>query len=222
MAQAGKWQVITKPSLKVAADTSLQLSEHPDLKFASRAGLKLDAALHEYGLDVTGKFCLDVGQSTGGFTDCLLRAGARHVIGIEVGHDQLVPALRKDARVTCLEGVNARYLSADDFPDNTPPFDLVVMDVSFISQRLILPRLPELMASRSVLITLVKPQFEVGPKAIGKGGLVADQQAEKAVLEDILCEALALGFQRELAIDSPIKGGDGNQEYVWVLTKVGS
>lgn len=219
--QAGRWQQADKPSLKIAQATPLRVGDHPDMRFASRAGLKLEAALVAGNVDAKGLHCLDVGQSTGGFTDCLLRAGAAHVTGVEVGHDQLVPALRIDARVTCLEGVNARYLSGDDFPAGTPLFELVVMDVSFISQRLILPQLPALMAAGGTLITLIKPQFEVGPKAIGKGGIVCDMDAQKQALKAIASDAEQLGFHRELAIDSPIKGGDGNQEYLWVLKLTG-
>lgn len=217
--QAGRWQQALKPSLKIETNAPLRVGEHPEMRFASRAGLKLEAALQAGNISVQGLQCLDVGQSTGGFTDCLLRAGAAHVVGVEVGHDQLVPVLRADSRVTCLEGVNARYLSAEDFPSATPLFDVVVMDVSFISQRLILPQLPALMAEGATLITLIKPQFEVGPKALGKGGLVSDQNAVAKILEVIAQEASALGLQRELAIDSPIKGGDGNQEYLWVFRK---
>ncbi len=217
--QAGRWQQASKPSLKIESDAPLRVGEHPDMRFASRAGLKLEAALKAGNINVRGLQCLDVGQSTGGFTDCLLQAGAAHVFGVEVGHDQLLPALRADSRVTCLEGVNARYLSVEDFPIATPLFEVVVMDVSFISQRLILPQLPALMAEGARLITLIKPQFEVGPKAIGKGGLVSDQKAVAKVLELIKEEAGALGLERELAIDSPTKGGDGIHEYLWLLKK---
>lgn len=217
--QAGRWLQASKPSLKIGSDVPLRVGEHPDMRFASRAGLKLEAALQAGNIDAQGLQCLDVGQSTGGFTDCLLRSGAAHVVGVEVGHDQLNPALRADSRVTCLEGVNARYLSIEDFPPATPLFDVVVMDVSFISQRLILPRLPALMADGAILVTLIKPQFEVGPKAIGKGGLVSDQKAVAKVLDVIEEEARALGLIKTLAIDSPIKGGDGNQEYVWLMKK---
>ncbi len=214
-----EWQTVTKPGLKLNADIELCVSPDPQDRFVSRGALKLLGALEQLQLDPTGLVAIDVGQSTGGFTDCLLQHGAAAVVGIEVGHDQLDPRLRADPRVTCLEGVNARALSTEQLlplSRDGEGFDLAVMDVSFISQTKILPALAPLIRHAGRLISLVKPQFEVGPGGIGKGGIVRDERLYADVEADIraLCETLGLGVQHYMP--SPITGGDGNREFLLI------
>ncbi len=214
--QDEKWLTATKTSLKLAPECELKVTPHEADKYVSRGALKLEGALKHTKLDITGFQVLDVGQSTGGFSDCAIQHGAEHVVGVEVGHDQLDKRLRNDNRITCLEGINARHLSLADLGEHYPHagFDLVVMDVSFISQSKILPQLPALLKSQGHLITLVKPQFEVGKEFIGKGGLVKGKAPIAQLAKDMQELVKALGFQVKCYIDSPIKGGDGNQEYL--------
>ncbi|OED41261.1 hemolysin [Endozoicomonas sp. (ex Bugula neritina AB1)] len=213
---SGICEVPTKPSHKFSEEVEIQIELNETDRYVSRGGLKLAGALEKTGLDITGFTVLDVGQSTGGFTDCVLQAGAVKVVGIEVGHDQLVESLRKDERVVCFEGANARSLPADELLSYTPEqqgFDLVVMDVSFISQTKILPALVPLMKQSGSLVSLVKPQFEVGSSGLGKGGIVRDEslypQVKKRITE--CCESLKIDVQDYFI--SPIKGGDGNKEF---------
>ena len=161
-----------------------------------------------------------MGQSTGGFTDCLLQSGIQQVVGIEVGHDQLAPRLREDSRVICLEGYNARELKPEllDYTGGTG-FDLAVMDVSFISQTLILDSLASLLRKNGLLITLVKPQFEVGPSHVGKGGIVRDSSLYPKVRQRIEHQLSDLGFEPIDFRESPVLGGDGNREFVLVARK---
>jgi 23S rRNA (cytidine1920-2'-O)/16S rRNA (cytidine1409-2'-O)-methyltransferase len=171
------------------------------------------------GIAVGGKVCLDVGQSTGGFTDCLLQNGARHVVGVDVGHGQLHSQLRADPAVTAIEGVNCRALSAADLGKALPEggFELIVGDVSFISLTLILPQLPALLAADGDLLLLVKPQFEVGPDNIGKGGIVRDPTLYHDVEHKFRECAKTLGLTVRAWLDSPITGGDGNREFfIWL------
>ena len=211
--------VISKPALELPEATPLTVAADPEAHFVSRGGLKLAGALAKTGLAAGGKVCLDVGQSTGGFTDCLLQAGARHVVGVDVGHGQLHPQLRCDPAVTAIEGVNCRALSRADLGKAFPPtgFDLIVGDVSFISLTLVLPQLPPLLAEGGDLLLLVKPQFEVGPGNIGKGGIVRDPALYHDV-EAKLCQcAKDLGLTVRDWFDSPITGGDGNREFfIWL------
>jgi len=210
---------INKPALELPEDTPLTVAADPDAHFVSRGGNKLAGALAETGLNVAGKICLDVGQSTGGFTDCLLQAGAKHVVGVDVGHDQLHSQLRHDSAVTAIEGINCRALSAADLGQAFPPggFDLIVGDVSFISMTLILPRLPALLAAQGDLLLLVKPQFEVGPDNIGKGGIVRDIALYKDVEAKLRACAANVGLKVRAWLDSPITGGDGNREFfIWL------
>ena len=179
--------------------------------YVSRGGLKLEKALHVFDVDVSGLVCLDVGASTGGFTDVLLRSGARHVYAVDVGTAQLHESLRGDPRVTSMERVNARALSRAMFPE--PPV-LAVMDVSFISIRLILPVLFEILGENGRVISLVKPQFEAGRQRIGKNGIVSKPGTHRAILKEIVDFAPTLGW-RVAALDfSPIAGGDGNVEFL--------
>ncbi|WP_285763442.1 TlyA family RNA methyltransferase [Biformimicrobium ophioploci] len=215
------WEPLRKPSQKLDASAEIRVEALPEDRFVSRAGLKLEAILERTGIDVQGWHALDVGCSTGGFSDCLLQRGAALVVGVDVGHDQLSPKLRNDPRMHLYEGVNARNLNTSLRESHAPAgFDGIVMDVSFISQKLILPRLPALLAEGGSLLSLIKPQFEVGPEGIGKGGIVRDEklypQVEHAICE--LCESLDLRVQHY--IDSPITGGDGNREFLlWAIKK---
>jgi 23S rRNA (cytidine1920-2'-O)/16S rRNA (cytidine1409-2'-O)-methyltransferase len=206
------WAVPRKAGDDLPEGCELELTDDAELRWASRAGLKLEGALAHTGIEVHDRVCLDVGQSTGGFTDVLLARGAKHVVGVDVGHGQLVQRLRDDARVTALEGVNARQLSAAALP--FARYELIVADLSFISLTLVLPALAPLTPADVLL--LVKPQFELQPEHIGKGGLVKDA-ASYALVEHRIREACA---QQGLAVRdwfaSTIAGGDGNQEFfVW-------
>ncbi|GEK48313.1 TlyA family rRNA (cytidine-2'-O)-methyltransferase [Bisbaumannia pacifica] len=213
-------RVLTKPGEKLPLESRLRVEEDPEERYVSRAGLKLEALLEALGLDLTGRLVLDVGQSTGGFSDCALRHGARHVIGVEVGHDQLDSGLRGDPRLTCLEGLNARHM--DTAPELAAALaaqgasgpDLAVMDVSFISQTLILPALARLLPPGSELLSLVKPQFEVGPGRVNARGVVADPSLYADVEARLRHCCDELGFEVRHWGDSPILGGDGNREFL--------
>jgi 23S rRNA (cytidine1920-2'-O)/16S rRNA (cytidine1409-2'-O)-methyltransferase len=182
------------------------------LPFVGRGGVKMDAALRRFRLNVRGARCLDVGASTGGFTDCLLQRGAAHVVAIDVGHDQMAPALRADPRVDCREGVNARYLNPADFPE---PFDLVAVDVSFISLKLVLPPLAPLVRPGGHLLALVKPEFEAGREAVGPRGVVRSRSARLRALEGVVSFVTeSLGFEKRDVIESPLSGRQGNQEFI--------
>ena len=205
------WQTVTKNGDELPAQAEIELLDTAEARYVSRGGLKLEGALAASGIDGAGRVCLDAGQSTGGFTDCLLRMGAARVVGVDVGHGQLHASLRTDPRVSCLEGVNARSLAASDLP--VPAYDLVVGDLSFISLTLVLPALTALLAPQGDLLLLVKPQFELQPGQVGKGGIVRDASLY-AQVESRLREACAArGLQVVGWHDSPIAGGDGNREF---------
>src|SRR5262245_33970498 len=189
----------------------VELAIRAPAPFVSRGGLKLAAALERFGVEAAGKICLDIGSSTGGFTDCLLQRGAARVVAIDVGRGQLDWKLRQDSRVELREGVNARYLSPDDFAVR---FDILTADVSFISLTKILPVVPPLLGEQAVVITLIKPQFEVGREEVGKGGIVRDETAQRRVVEEIISFAAGLGMRALGVIDSPILGADGNREFL--------
>ena len=215
IADGHHWRPATKASQSLSEDTQIQIEALPEDQYVSRAGLKLAGILDHTGLDPKGWHALDVGCSTGGFSDCLLQRGADLVVGVDVGHDQLAQSLREDPRMHLFEGVNARHLTAGQIaPFGEHGFDAIVMDVSFISQTLILPQLPPLMKTGGHLLSLVKPQFEVGPEGIGKGGLVRDPALYQGVQEKIyaLCDELDLKIQDYM--ESPITGGDGNREFL--------
>ena len=201
---------IDKPARRVSEADRLAVigDTHP---YVSRGGLKLEKALNVFGADVSGLVCVDVGASTGGFTDVLLRSGARHVYAVDVGTAQLHESLRVDPRVTSMERVNARTLHRAMFPE--PP-TLAVMDVSFISIRLILPALFEVLGGKGRVISLVKPQFEAGRERIGKNGIVASVEAHRDVLKAIVDFAPTLGWQVTGLDFSPLAGGDGNVEFL--------
>lgn len=203
------WVVAGKAGDELAEDCRLELIDDAEVRFVSRGGLKLDAALVHTGLDVAGWQCLDVGQGTGGFTDVLLRRGAAHVVGVDVGHGQLHATLRVDPRVTALEGLNARALTPPPLPRSH--FDLITGDVSFISLTQVLPALVPLLGA--ALLMLVKPQFELQPDDIGKGGVVRAPQAHARVEQRIRAACAACGLHVVDWFESAITGGDGNREF---------
>lgn len=212
------WAVVRKAGEDLPEAAALQVTDNAELRYVSRGGLKLEGALAHSGIDVSGRTCLDVGQSTGGFTDVLLQRGAAQVVGLDVGHDQLHPRLRGDPRVTAYEGHNARSLAGSRFAAEQAGhgFDLITGDLSFISLTTVLPALRPWLAPGGNVLMLVKPQFEVGPQHVGKGGLVKDT-TQYAAVETRLREACAaLGWRVRDYFDSPIAGGDGNREFfVW-------
>lgn len=209
---AGAWKPPAKAGELLPPDCELQVTDDAELRYVSRGGLKLAGALDALGIDPAGRHCLDVGQSTGGFTDVLLARGAAHVVGIDVGHGQLHPRLRGDPRVTGLEGVHARDLPTVALPYTH--FDLIAADLSFISLRAVLPALAARRAPHGALLLLVKPQFELQPADIGRGGLVKDPAAAAPRVRAALTEACAAcGLRVDAFIDSPVRGGDGNHEH---------
>lgn len=202
-------QRLDKAGQLVAVDAALTIKEC--LPYVSRGGLKLAAALAQFEVAVEGKVCLDIGASTGGFTDCLLQHGAARVVAVDVGHGQLDWKLRNDLRIEVREHVNARYLQPQDFSER---FDIGVLDVSFISLTKILPVLPPLLARPAWVVTLVKPQFEVGRSEVGKGGIVRDETAQQRVVQEVCACAEGLGMKTRGVLDSPILGQDGNREFL--------
>ncbi len=210
--QMGTDARIDKPGMLLPMGTPLRLKEQP-LPYVSRGGLKLAAALQHAQLDVTGAVCLDVGASTGGFTDCLLQAGAAKVYALDVGNNQLAWSLRQDPRVIVHERCNIRTAPASLIEE---PCDVLVMDVSFISLRLVLPPALRYAKTDAVVVALVKPQFEVGLKDVGKGGIVKDPAAQHRALQDIVEVATASGIGDVRTLASPILGAKGNREFLLV------
>jgi len=206
-------QRVEKPSHQFDPNSSIRIkgSDDPTARYVGRGGLKLEAALREFQIDVAGFYCLDVGASTGGFTDCLLQNGARKVVAIDVGHNQIDWRLRNDPRVEVREGVNARYLRREDFPEL---FDLAVMDVSFISATKVLPAIVALIVPGGAIVTLIKPQFEVGRGEVGGGGIVRDPAKRLRAVQEVNNFAKTLGLELIKVIESPIQGADGNVEYL--------
>lgn len=211
-------QRINKPSDTVGSNAEIRIkgADDPTSRYVGRGGLKLEAALHQFEINVKGFNCLDVGASTGGFTDCLLQHGAEKVTAIDVGHNQIDWRLRTDARVEVREGINARYLKPDDFPEK---FDLAVMDVSFISATKIMPAILPLLKDVGCLIILIKPQFEVGRGEVGKGGIVRDSEKHARVIDEVNRAAAELGLHVRNVIESPIHGADGNVEFLALYEK---
>ncbi|HEV6968073.1 TlyA family RNA methyltransferase [Roseateles sp.] len=207
------WAALKKAGEDLPETAQLRVTDDAELRYASRGGLKLEGALRHTGLEVAGHTVLDVGQSTGGFTDCLLAHGARHVVGVDVGHGQLSPRLQADPRVTALEGAHVRELDVLRPHSPTGGFTVIVGDLSFISMVASLPELLPWLEVHGHLLVLVKPQFELGPQALGKGGLVKDE-ADYARLEArVRLACTALGLKVLDYFDSPIAGGDGNREF---------
>ncbi len=240
-----EWKTVTKNGDEIPLEAEIKLLDDSEARYVSRGGLKLEAALKQVGLSVTGLACLDVGQSTGGFTDCLLQHGAASVVGVDVGSAQLHPRLREDPRVLCVEKVNARSLVAADliaaYADSSgadgqfdveageseetefaPEFDLIVADLSFISQTLVLPAIVPLLKSGGTLLTLVKPQFELQPGQVGKGGIVKDASFYPLIEQRLRDACAALGLTVTAWFDSPIAGGDGNREFFICARKAGA
>ena len=213
----GDWKAVAKNGDELPDAAELLLLDDAESRYVSRGGLKLEGALAAAGLDVSGWRCLDVGQSTGGFTDCLLQRGAAHVTGVDVGHGQLHERLRGDARVTSIEKCNARELTAAVVGEG---FDLVVGDLSFISLTLVLPAIAPLLRPGGQLLMLVKPQFELQPQQIGKGGIVRDASLYADVERRLRAACEASGLVVRGWYDSPIAGGDGNREFFIFANRV--
>lgn len=215
------WRSVGKNGDDIPVNAELLLEDDAESRYVSRGGLKLEGALRRTGQPVEGLRCLDVGQSTGGFTDCLLQQGAASVLGVDVGHGQLHPRLRSDPRVLCVERCNARDLTPEGLAAAAgltapPQFDLIVGDLSFISQTLVWPALAPLMADKAAVLMLVKPQFELQPEHIGKGGLVKDPASYSLVEMRMRQACEALGWRVLDYFESPITGGDGNREFlIW-------
>jgi len=217
MILAGSVRVNGQPAAKAGtpvpldADVTLTAPDHP---YVGRGGLKLAHALDLFGIEVAGRMALDIGASTGGFTDVLLQRGAARVVALDVGHGQLDWKLRNDPRVTVLERINARTLAPADLPHDLRAFDIITIDVSFISLRFILPVLPPLMRDGADVVALVKPQFEAGRAEVRRGGIVRDEQVQLRVVEEVAAAADALGLRRAATTESPIAGMEGNREFL--------
>lgn len=216
------WHSVAKNGDDVAPDAEIELLDAAQARYVSRGGLKLAGALAHCHLAVAGALCLDLGQSTGGFTDCLLQSGARHVVGVDVGRGQLDLRLRGDPRVGCLEQLNARHLTADDVRPGLPAveqqhlfdgFDLIVGDLAFISQTLVLPAAVPLLKPGGHVLMLVKPQFELQPGQVGKGGIVTDHGLHAVVEHRVRAAHQAQGLHVADYFASSIHGGDGNREF---------
>jgi 23S rRNA (cytidine1920-2'-O)/16S rRNA (cytidine1409-2'-O)-methyltransferase len=192
----------------------------PDHPWVGRGGLKLDHALDAFRIDVTSAIALDIGASTGGFTDVLLSRGATRVVAIDVGHNQLDWRLRNDSRVVCIEGINARHLTPDDLPADARLFDIVTIDVSFISLAQILPVVPPLLKAGGRVIALVKPQFEAGREEVGAGGIVRDPAVRERTIAQVKTAAVQVGLNPLAVEPSPITGAEGNQEFLLLLERL--
>ncbi len=207
---------IKKPSETIDESIEHVVNYEESIPYVGRGGLKLEAALDAFSLCVDGMVCIDIGASTGGFTDCLLRRGASFVYAIDSGHGQLASELLEDIRVRSLEGKNARYLSFEDIGEIA---SLAVMDVSFISQTLIIPNIPPLLEDCGKLVTLIKPQFECGRDAIGKGGIVKKPEHRRYAVRRVVSAAREVNLYLSGVIRSPFPGGDGNIEYLALFEK---
>lgn len=207
-------QKLEKPGAAIDAAASIRVLGE-DLRYVSRGGAKLEKALEHWQISVAGRVCMDIGASTGGFTDCLLQHGAARVIAVDTGYGQIAMSLRQDSRVRLLERTNARYLKAEDVVE---PVEFVAVDVSFISATLVLPSVIQAAMSagtrRLELVVLVKPQFEVGRERVGKGGIVRDPDAQLDAVEKVRRAILALGARDTEFIESPILGAEGNREFL--------
>lgn len=207
-------KTVCKPALAVTAEDEILCDSAGQCPYVSRGGYKLEAALDAFGVDPTGLTCLDIGASSGGFTDCLLQRGASRIYAVDAGRDQLHLSLRSDPRVISLENRNARYLTSEDVPEFV---DLIVMDVSFISQTKLYASLLPFLKAGGTMISLIKPQFEVGRAGIGKGGIVKDEKVRSRAVTDVTELASLHGLVCQNVIPSPILGGDGNREFLAIF-----
>ncbi len=203
-------KIVNKPSFDVCEDDLISVN-FQSKKYVSRGGLKLEEAINKFNINVVDRYALDVGASSGGFTDCLLQHGAAKVISVDSGSGQMVASLRNDDRVIVIENYNARYMKPDDFPYSP---DIAVMDVSFISATLIFPAIYNCLAEGSDFVCLIKPQFEVGRSGLGKGGIVKSDKLRQEAVDKVVSSALSIGFKSLGVISSPICGGDGNVEFL--------
>ena len=208
--------VVKKPSFDVDGSEEITVDKSKK-EFVSRGGIKLKGAIAQFGISVEDKLCLDIGASSGGFTDCLLQHGAKHVIAVDSGSGQLAESIRQDSRVTAVENYNARYMSAVDF--HYVP-NLAVMDVSFISATYIIPAVYDVLAENGEFVCLIKPQFEVGRQGLGKGGIVKDSKVRDLALKKVIDFAVNCGFCLKGTMQSSIRGGDGNIEFLAHFVKV--
>lgn len=206
---------VSKASAEVSESDIIETEKDPE-DFVGRGGLKLQAAIDGFNVDVSGMVAVDIGASTGGFTECLLRHGALRVYAVDCGRGQLHPSLTADKRVISMEGFNARELRLEHIGE---PAGIVTMDVSFISQIKLFPAVVSVLSENGIFISLVKPQFEVGKNNIGKNGIVKDKNAAEQALERVISEAALLGLENIGKMTSPVKGGDGNTEYLAVFQK---
>lgn len=213
-------QKIEKAGTNVEAEAEIRLLGE-DLRYVSRGGVKLEAALAHWCIDLRGRTCLDVGTSTGGFTDCMLQHGAAEVVAVDTGYGQIAARLRADERVKLLENTNARYLTVDQLNKTGAqlPISFIAMDVSFISATLILPAVLHAAfsgasSSQREFVILVKPQFEVGRELVGKGGIVRNEEAQKSAVNKVRAAIETLGGRKLDVIESPILGGEGNREFL--------
>jgi 23S rRNA (cytidine1920-2'-O)/16S rRNA (cytidine1409-2'-O)-methyltransferase len=211
-------QPVTKAGTAIPRDAEVTVAS-PDHPYVGRGGLKLAHALDTFAVTVAGRLALDIGASTGGFTDVLLQRGAARVVALDVGHGQLDWKIRSDPRVDVRERINARTLTAADLPAALTTFDIVTIDVSFISLRHILPAVPPLLRGSADVIVLVKPQFEAGRTEVGKGGIVRDPAVQARVVEEVGAAADALGLGRAGMTESPIAGMEGNREFLLHLRR---
>lgn len=205
--------VVSKAGASVPVDAEITLAA-PDHPYVSRGGLKLAHALDRFQINVTGRIALDIGASTGGFTDVLLQRGAARVVALDVGHGQLDWRLRNDPRVIVIERFNARALTPADLPADARTFGIVTIDVSFISLRHILPVVPPLLEPAGDVVALVKPQFEARREEVGKGGIIRDPSIHERVVAEVTAAADALGLTRAGLVDSPVTGMEGNREFL--------
>jgi 23S rRNA (cytidine1920-2'-O)/16S rRNA (cytidine1409-2'-O)-methyltransferase len=208
-------RVVDKPGVPTPSDSDIAVLA-PDLPYVSRGGLKLEGALSGFDLPVAGFRCLDVGASTGGFTDCLLQHGASHVTAVDVGYGQMAWRLRQDPRVIVIERTNIRHMPIERLPD---PVDLITIDTSFISLRIVVPAALKFLKPGGCILPLVKPQFEVGKGQVGKGGVVSDPAQHTRVLDELKRFFQSLDLVCSAAVPSPIEGPKGNKEFFFLLRR---
>lgn len=204
---------VTKPGQMIRVSDTIEV-RGLDMPYVSRGGLKLEEALRRFAIDVTDKVCLDIGASTGGFTDCLLQHGAARVYAVDVGYGQLAWKLRNDFRVIVIERTNVREMPRERIPE---PMDVATVDVSFISLKIVVPRILDWLAPDGCIVVLIKPQFEVGKGLVGKGGVVRDEALHRRVIDELSVFFRSIGLRTTEALPSPILGPKGNREFLMVL-----